>query len=150
MHDRPDDIYIVQSLTIPTISDDTSLILEHSRRRRNANKYEKASRFYSRYTRSILDGHDINRRSVSNHDDIILTSLPINRTIIFDCYDSEASLCVQAKFSVNNFKVGNIPIQIQLNFSIDLKKIDKIVTDNRDIFVIRPSIELTRNDDEEG
>lgn len=87
---------------------------------------------------------------MSNHDDVILSSLPPNRTIIFDCYDSEANLCVQAKFSVNNFKVGNIPIQIQLNFSIDLKKIDKIITDNRDIFVIRPSIELTRNDDEEG
>lgn len=126
--------------------------MEHTRRRRNAHKYEESTRFYNRFTRSILDGgiHDINRRSISNHDDIILTSLPPNRTIIFDCYDSEASLCVQAKFSVNNFKVGNAPILIQLNFSIDLNKIDKIVTDSRDIFVIRPSIELLRNDDEEG
>lgn len=124
--------------------------MEHTRRRRNALKYEKSTRSYNRYTRSILDGHDINRRSVTNHDDVILSSLPPNRTVIFDCYDSEANLCVQAKFSVNNFLVGNTPITIQLNFSIDLHKIDKIVTDNRDIFVIRPSIELVRNDDEEG
>lgn len=123
--------------------------MEHTRRRRNADKYA-TNRLYNRFTRSILDGHDINRRSVSNHDDIILTSLPPNRTIIFDCYDSEASLCIQAKFAVNNFQVGNTPIVIQLNFSIDLHKIDKIVTDNRDIFVIRPSIALSRNDDEEG
>lgn len=124
--------------------------MEHTRRKRNIPRYERSSRYYNRYTRSILDGHDINRRSVSNHDDVILTGLPPNRTIIFDCYDSEASLCVQAKFSVNNFLVGNTPILIQLNFSVDLHKIDKIVTDNRDIFVIRPSIELMRSDDEEG
>lgn len=124
-------------------------MMEHTRRRRNADKYV-TNRLYNRFSRSILDGHDINRRSVSNHDDIILTSLPPNRTIIFDCYDSEASLCIQAKFAVNNFQVGNTPIIIQLNFSIDLHKIDKIVTDNRDIFVIRPSIALLRNDDEEG
>ncbi|KAJ6640903.1 Integrin alpha-PS3 [Pseudolycoriella hygida] len=132
------------------VTDDNSLIIAHTRRRRSANKYEGSSRYYNRYTRSILDGHDVNRRSVSNHDDVILTSLPPNRTIIFDCYDSEASLCVQAKFSVNNFQVGNTPILIQLNFSVDLNKIDKIVNDKRDIFVIRPSIEVLRNDDEEG
>lgn len=91
-----------------------------------------------------------NLQNVCNHDDNNLKSLPANRTIIFDCYNATTSFCVKAKFSVNNFQAGKTPILIQLNFTIDLHNIEAIVTDDRDTFVILPSIELMRNDDAEG
>lgn len=95
--------------------------------------------------------HDQSTRNVSNHDEMILKSFVGNNSILLDCNNSTTHSCAKAKFSVNNFKVGDdTPILIQLDFTINLGEIDKILTDNIDQLVIRPHIELLRYDDEEG
>lgn len=64
-----------------------------------------------------------NKRDLFNTNDPLLTNLPFNRTIYFDCQNAEQEQCLQAKFTVLNFKTGNAPILISLNFTIDLNKI---------------------------
>lgn len=98
---------------------------EISRKRRNINY-----RNYNRYTQTISNPQYSSsraRRSVLNHDPF-LDNLPINRTFVFDCYDAAAELCIQARFSVNNFKVGNTPILVSFNFTIDLATVGKLNT----------------------
>lgn len=69
--------------------------------------------------------HERYRRDVSTSNDRLLKNLPINRTIYFDCQNAEEELCLQAKFTVLNFKADKTPIFISLNFSIDLSKVGK-------------------------
>lgn len=88
-------------------------------------------------------------RNVQSTNDRILASLPANRTIYFDCGDSIDNLCLEGKFTVSNIKASNQPILITVNFTIDMSKVAKIMNDQRDIFVIRTSIELMRTAEED-
>lgn len=63
------------------------------------------------------------KRDIVNANDPLLANLPFNRTIYFDCQNAEQEQCLQAKFTVLNFRTGNLPILISLNFTIDLAKI---------------------------
>lgn len=69
-----------------------------------------------------LDGRY--KRDIFNTRDRLLSNLPPNRTIYFDCKDAEQELCLQGKFTIPNFKM-NTPILITLNFTVDMKKIGK-------------------------
>lgn len=95
------------------------------RRRRDAENAGRVTyRNYNRYTQRVTeDVHQISRRSAYSVKDVILANLPINRTIMFDCDIAEEGQCVAARFSVHNFRVGNIPIIVALNFTVDLSKI---------------------------
>lgn len=83
-------------------------------------------RTYNRYTQTIQEYHEVSKRSVTILDDPIFSKLPENRTILFDCYDAEKSLCVQARFSIVNFVVGHSPIVVELKFSVDLSRIGNL------------------------
>lgn len=81
-------------------------------------------RNYNKYTQSVLEYQAISRRRIDLlKGDSILSNLPVNRTILFDCYDADAGLCIKARFSVNNFRTGNSPIYITLNFTVDLSRV---------------------------
>lgn len=87
-------------------------------------------RYYNRYTQNVQEfRHNIRRRrSIQFQDDTIISNLPINRTILFDCHDETGSaLCIKGKFSVHNFKSGNNPILVSYIFDIDLSKIGKFL-----------------------
>lgn len=98
-----------------------------------------------------MDSPDSRRhkRDIFSTDDSILANLPANRTIYFDCKNTEQELCLQGKFTVTNFKANDLPILITLNFTIDLKKVEKIMTEKRDVFVVKTSVDLMRTSDEE-
>lgn len=84
-------------------------------------------RNYNKYTQTVQEYEAISRRRFDLFkDDSILSNLPVNRTILFDCNDAEAGLCVQARFSVNNFRTGNTPIFITLNFTVDLYRVGEL------------------------
>lgn len=56
--------------------------------------------------------------------DSFVGSLPVNRTIHFDCAHPNSG-CRQALFHIRKINVGNEPIRIQLNFSVDLAEMSK-------------------------
>ncbi|XP_031627778.1 integrin alpha-PS3-like [Contarinia nasturtii] len=89
------------------------------------------------------------KRDIFSTNDRILSNLPSNRTIYFDCKNAEQELCLQGKFTVNNIKADDQPILITLNFTIDLTKVANIMTEKRDVFVIRTSVDLMKTSDEE-
>lgn len=75
-------------------------------------------------------------------NDRILSNLPSNRTIYFDCKESNQEHCLVGRFRVFNFKASNAPLLLTLNFTIDMTKMAKIMSGKRDILVIRTSVEL--------
>lgn len=105
-------------------------ISEHPslRRRRaiqNAQLALQSRRSYNRYTRSVQEFQELQTSLHGNNMDEVLdsslSSLPANRTIFFDC-SANAMGCIQAKFTVANFKVSeNTPIMISVNFTVNLK-----------------------------
>lgn len=93
----------------------------------------------SRDRRSTVD--------VSSVNDRILANLPSNRTIYFDCKDADT--CLEAKFRVSNIKPNNFPILITLNFTIDMTKVARIMTEQKDILVVQTSTDLIKTSDED-
>lgn len=82
-------------------------------------------------------------------NDRILASLPSNRTIYFDCGDNNPKLCLEGKFRVSNIKASNQPILITVNFTMEMNRMAKIMTDQKDILVIRTSINLMKTSNED-
>lgn len=148
---------------------------ENRRRRRNVNV--KPTRIFNRYTRSITernqqDAKSRSRRSMSFKNDNTLTTVSLKRATIFDCYDDSEAICMDAKIVINNFVSGNKAIQLNVKFDLDLSVfreffeidnsycccktlfmliyLDNIVTDSKDIFVIKPSVEINKTGDEDG
>lgn len=103
--------------------------MNHRRRRRNVwqdDEGENIFRVYNQYTGSVDEYHP-SYRITSNKEDQTLKNLPKNRTIYFDCSSSEEmDECVEAQFKIHNFRPGSEPINIHLNFSIDLTQIGNI------------------------
>lgn len=79
------------------------------------------------YTEAAITRHNRQRRGLFDSHEHILNNLPPNRTIFFDCVNAVEGACVQAKFTVFNFKPGNMPILVSFNFSIDLNVIGKLI-----------------------
>lgn len=98
----------------------------HHRRRRSLwqeDEEHSIFRVYNQYTGSI-DEYQSAYRVASDKEDQTLKNLPKNRTIYFDCSQSEEmDECVEAQFTIHNFRPGSEPISINLNFSLDLSKI---------------------------
>lgn len=81
-------------------------------------------------------------------NDRILANLPSNRTINLGCMDIKDGFCLDAKFRVSNIKSSNLPILITVNFTIDMTKVAKVMTDKKDILVIRTSVNLIKTFDD--
>lgn len=81
-------------------------------------------------------------------NDRILADSPSNRTIRFDCNGPEQQTCLQGRFSVTNFKANDSPILITLNFTVNLRNVAKIMTEDKDCMALRTSVEFTKSTDE--
>lgn len=106
-------------------NDEQPLLQSNHRRRRSLwqNDDDNIYRVYNQYTGNIDEYHSSYRVSVDKQDQT-LKNLPKNRTISFDCSTAEETdECVEAQFTIHNFRPGSEPININLNFSIDLSKI---------------------------
>lgn len=108
--------------------DSTSSNGDSTRRKRSMENVH-FNRYSRRVVRSLVTDIDPfttglrMKRDLTNIEDSTLKNLPTNRTIFFDCESLDEQHCVQAKFTVHNFKRGDQPILISLNFSIDLNRI---------------------------
>lgn len=101
--------------------------LNNHRRRRSvwqeSRDDETVFRVFNQYTHSI-DEYQASYRISSDQEDQTIKNLPKNRTIYFDCTSPEGNgECIEALFTVYNFKPGSDPIVINMNFTIDLNKI---------------------------
>jgi len=86
---------------------------------------DKTFRVYNQYTGSIDEYTSSYRVSVDKEDPILM-NLPRNRTIFIDCSQPEdMNECIEAQFTVHNFRPGSEPITISMNFTIDLRKFGK-------------------------
>lgn len=132
-------------------------------RRRRSVEYE-SNNYFNPYLQRVIETNEMGstfiwndidsmstrrKRDTLNSNDHILANLPANRTIFSDCHNSEQELCLQGKFTVTNFKANDFPILITLNFTIDLKKIEKVMTEKRDVFVIRTLVDVIKTADED-
>lgn len=98
-----------------------------NRRRRSVwqDEDDNIYRVYNQYTGGI-DEYQSAYRVATDKQDQTLKNLPKNRTIFFDCSTSEENdECVEAQFTIHNFRPGSEPISINLNLSLDLSKIGK-------------------------
>lgn len=101
----------------------------HRRRRslRDNDEDENIFRVYNQFTGSIDEYHS-SYSIATDKEDQTLKNLPRNRTIYFDCSTSELTdECIEAQFTIHNFRPGSEPISINLNFSIDLSRVGKSV-----------------------
>lgn len=132
-------------------------------RRRRSVEYETNS-YFNPYLQKVIENNQMGstfvwndidsmagrrKRDTLNSNDHILANLPANRTIFSDCQNTELELCLQGKFTVTNFKANDFPILMTLNFTIDLKRIEKVMTEKRDVFVIRTAVEVLKTGDED-
>lgn len=110
--------------------EDQQLSNSHHRRRRSIWQDDEDNnifRVYNQYTGSI-DEYQSSYRVASDKEDQTLKNLPKNRTIQFDCSQSEEmDECIEAQFTIHNFRPGSEPLSINLNFSMDLSKIGEFV-----------------------
>jgi hypothetical protein len=107
----------------------------HRRRRRSMlenDDNDNIFRVFNSYDGTIHEYHPAYRIE-ANKDDTTLKNLPKNRTILFDCHDDEIADCVEAQFTIHNFRPGNEPISINLNFTLNLAQFGKF--DNLNFFV---------------
>lgn len=127
----------------------------HIGRRKRSTRF---GRMYNPYVQQVTEQeqdfsmaptarHIRSRRGLFDSHEHILNNLPPNRTIHFDCVNAEEGACVQAKFTVFNFKTGNVPIFLTFNFSIDLNIIGEYFLNhlliNQPTSVINTNINVT-------
>ena len=117
------------------------------RRRRSLYSDDENVKKFNKYTNSV-DDYEASYRLLPNQDEQTVNNLPPNRTIFFDCTDHETTSCVQAQFTIYNFRPGNTPINIKLEFPLDLQKIDDIFDDKRNIFLYQTYTKLQRGGEE--
>ncbi|XP_030384138.1 integrin alpha-PS3 isoform X2 [Scaptodrosophila lebanonensis] len=61
--------------------------------------------------------------------------LPVNRTIVFSCYDPQMTICVRAKLNVYNFRPEK-PITVKMRYSVDLNEVNSILIEPWEYFAI--------------
>ncbi len=126
-------------------------ISQHRRRRSffdDSNIEDSIFRKFNAYTNS-LEEYEASVRTLPNQNDQVLRNLPGNRTIFLNCLDPIANECVEAQFTVYNFKPGNTPIQVTVDFSMDLRRVDRLFSDKQNIFLFQTRTKLVRGGDEE-
>lgn len=103
---------------------------------------------YNHYTNQ-LSQHSRVRRSLATVNPAILTGLPENRTLFFHCDQEAVQIeCADVSVQVANFKPGNIPIVINMQFELDLDLVAESFLEREDIFALQILSQLHKLEDE--
>lgn len=113
-----------------------------TRRRRSAQTQ------FNRYTGQLTE-HSIVRRSLATVNPAILTGLPENRTLFFHCDQDAVQIeCADVSIQVANFKPGNVPIVINMQFELNLDLVAESFLEREDIFALQILSQLYKLEDE--
>ncbi|XP_073811306.1 integrin alpha-PS3-like [Musca autumnalis] len=76
-------------------------------------------------------------------------TLPVNRTIVFNCNDPETTMCVRAVIPLFDFK-PNKPLTVTMKYHVDLKEVNQILMEPWEFFVIVVDLNVQKTDDPLG
>lgn len=76
-------------------------------------------------------------------------TLPVNRTIVFNCNDPEMTQCVRAVIPLYDFK-RNKPITVTMKYHVDLKEVNEILIEPWEFFVIVIDVDVQKTNDPTG
>uniref|UniRef100_A0A1L8EBN8 Putative vitronectin receptor alpha subunit n=1 Tax=Haematobia irritans TaxID=7368 RepID=A0A1L8EBN8_HAEIR len=117
-----------------------SSMTSYSRRRRDASAFTANKENYARIA---------NSKSYELLGEDLKGTLPINRTIVFNCNDPETTLCVRAVISLYDFK-PNKPVTVTMKFHVDLKEVNQILIEPWEFFVIVVGLDVKKSGDPLG
>ncbi|KAH8265351.1 hypothetical protein KR038_004985, partial [Drosophila bunnanda] len=72
--------------------------------------------------------------------------LPLNRTIVLSCQDSEKAMCIRASVQGLRLMPGN-SVFLNVSYYVNLGKVNAILPNSWEYFVILTDVELTKKDD---
>lgn len=111
-----------------------SASLSHSRKKRKAAALTPNKNQYARI------GH---ANSYDLLSDDMKGTIPVNRTIVFNCIESDRTLCVQAVMEIYNFK-PETPIYVTMSYTIDLKEVNQILIEPWEFFVVLIGVDVAK------
>ncbi|XP_065370369.1 integrin alpha-PS3-like isoform X2 [Calliphora vicina] len=111
-----------------------SASMGHSRRRREAAAITANKDQYARIAQ--VKSYDL-------LSDDLKGTLPVNRTIVFNCNDPEMTVCVQAVMEVYNFK-PETPIIVTMSYNVDLKEVNQILIEPWEFFVVLVGLDVIK------
>uniref|UniRef100_T1P9U3 Integrin alpha n=1 Tax=Musca domestica TaxID=7370 RepID=T1P9U3_MUSDO len=76
-------------------------------------------------------------------------TLPVNRTIVFNCNDPETTICVQAVIPLYDFK-PNKPLTVTMKYHVDLKAVNQILIEPWEFFVVVVGLNVQKTGDPLG
>lgn len=128
-------------------SSDDSANYQTRRRRRSAPTFSDLH--FNKYTNQLTQ-HSRPRRSLPTVNPDILNGLPTNRTLYFSCDSPMFIECAEVSVQIANFKPGNVPILIDLQFELNLDAVAESFLEREDILALQILSELRKLEDEEG
>ncbi|XP_037824553.1 integrin alpha-PS3-like isoform X1 [Lucilia sericata] len=111
-----------------------SASMGHSRRRREAAALTANKDQYARIAQA---------KSYDLLSEDLKGTLPVNRTIVFNCNDPEMTVCVQAVMEVYNFK-PETPIIVTMSYNVDLKEVNQILIEPWEFFVVLVGLDVVK------
>uniref|UniRef100_A0A1I8P8N4 Integrin alpha second immunoglobulin-like domain-containing protein n=1 Tax=Stomoxys calcitrans TaxID=35570 RepID=A0A1I8P8N4_STOCA len=76
-------------------------------------------------------------------------TLPVNRTIVFNCNDPAMTLCVRAVIPLYDFK-QNKPVTVTMKYHVDLQEVNQILIEPWEFFVILVGVSVQKPTDPTG
>lgn len=111
-----------------------SASMAHTRRRREAAALTASKDQYARIAQ--IKSYDLLSEDLKG-------TLPVNRTIVFNCNDPERTVCVQAVMEVFNFK-PDTPIVVTMSYNVDLNEVNQILIEPWEFFVILIGLDVVK------
>ncbi|XP_061397206.1 integrin alpha-PS3-like [Musca vetustissima] len=110
------------------------------RRRREATTLTANKENYARIT---------NSKSYELLGEDLKGTLPVNRTIVFNCNDPETTMCVRAVITLYDFK-PNKPVTVTMKYHVDLKEVNQILIEPWEFFVVVVDLNVQKTGDPLG
>lgn len=95
---------------------------------------------------------DLEDRNSGTNDTYALLSedfkgqLPLNRTMVFSCRDTNTTMCIRASMQLNNFMPSKF-IDLNVSYLVDLGQVNSVLVKPWKYFVILTELELVKNSD---
>lgn len=114
--------------------------MSHSRRRREAAALTANKEQYARIAHA---------KSFELLGEDLKGTLPVNRTIVFNCNDPEMTICVRAVIPIYEFKRDK-PITVKMKYNVDLQEVNQILIEPWEFFVIVVGVDVQKTNDPMG